>query len=227
MLALLTGLALPTFLLLSDIEAVAYHLQAYRESFVATGAPARLGLTTDQLLWTIRRTLDYATSRRPDLQFDRAALDNGAPGRLAFTDIELQHMVDVRALFALARKVRWAALALAAAGMAGVLALERRRWQEQLARGAIIGSAVFLALLGVLGVAAATGFGAFWTRFHETLFSNNLWLLPIGTLLIEMLPESLFQRLVLEVLGLFAVEVLAVVLLAIAYLRRAARAARS
>lgn len=224
-LALIVGLALPAFLLLADVEVVAYHLGAYRESFAGTGAPARIGLSEDQLVWTIRRSLDYATGRGNDLQFDRSELDQGPPGRPAFTGIELDHMVDVRVLFGLARTVRWAALGLAVAGAAAIVALERRRGWARLARGLMIGAVLFLGLWAVLAAAVLTGFSSFWTAFHETLFSNDLWLLPVGSLLIEMLPESLFQRLALEIVGLLTLEVLVVLLLAVVYLRRVAGAA--
>ncbi len=224
-LALAVGLALPLFLLLADLEVVAYHLRAYRESFVETGAPARTGLSEDQLVWTICRTLDYATGRRTDLQFDRSDIDHGPPGRPAFTPIELEHMVDVRALFGLARAVRWGALGLTLAGAAAVIILERPRGRARLARGLLAGAAVFLGLWAVLAAAVLIGFSSFWTTFHQVLFTNDFWLLPVGSLLIEMLPENLFQRLALETVGLLTAEVLAVLLLSAAYLRRAPGAA--
>jgi len=225
-LSLVVGLALPVFLLLADIEVVAYHFADYRDSFIRTGASAATGLTVDQLVWTIRRTVDYATGRRTDLQFDRADLDHGPPGRPAFSRIELEHMVDVRALFALGRKVRWAALVAAVVGGAAVIALGRRRGGPAagaggavLARGLLAGAALFLGLWAVLAGAVLAGFSSFWTSFHEVLFSNNLWLLPADCLLIEMLPESLFQRLALEVVGLLAVELAVVIFASALYLR--------
>lgn len=225
-LALVVGLALPLFLLLTDLEIVSYHLGAYRQSFIASGAPARTGLDADQLVSTIRRTLDYATSRRADLQFDKAELDGGPAGRPAFSQIELDHMVDVRALFGLAQKVRWGAALAALVAAAAVLALERRRGWTRLARGLLIGVVVYIGLWAILAIAMVTGFSAFWTKFHETLFSNNLWLLPVDSLLIEMLPESLFQRLALEIVGLETAELLVLLTLAALGLRSERRTGR-
>lgn len=222
LLALLTGLALPAFLLLDDVEGVAYHLAVYRESFVATGAPAATGFDADQLVSVVTRVLDYATGRRADLQFDRAALDGGPPGRPAFSQSELDHMVDVRALFGLGRRVRAASLAAIFGGVALVLALDRRRAGRRLAGGLLAGSALSLLASAILAAAVLVAFGRFWDAFHLSLFTNDLWQLPEDSLLIRMLPESLFRRLVLEIVGLLSVEVLLVVGVSGLYLRRTA-----
>jgi integral membrane protein (TIGR01906 family) len=208
--AFVVGLALPTFLLLADIEVVAYHLPPYRKSFEAAGTPAATGLTSDQLVWTLTRVLDYGMARRPDLQFDRAEFDAGPPGRPAFMTIEIDHMVDVRSLFGLARTVRGAALGLALAGAAALWVLDRRGGWARLARGLITGAAVFLLGWAALAAFAVIDFNAFWTLFHETLFTNELWLLPEDSLLIQMLPESLFRTLALEVVGLLTVELVVI-----------------
>lgn len=220
--SLLVALAMPLFLFLADVEGVAYHLSAYEQSFVASGAPAATGLTADQLLVVITRTLDYATGRRQDFQFDLSEIGAGPPGRPAFSEIEVAHMADVRALFLLGRAVRRAALWLVVLGAAALLALDRARGGARLARALMAGSAVTMVAWGALAVAVLLDFGSFWTGFHETLFSNDLWLLPSGSLLIEMLPESLFQRLALEVVGLLTVEALAILFLSAGYLRNRA-----
>lgn len=218
--ALAVGLALPSFLLLVDVEAVAYDMPAYRESFAQAGAPAATGFSLERLDWTMRRTLDYATGRRADLQFDRADVDGGPPGRPAFSRIEIDHMADVRSLFGLATTCRRVALFVIALGGLAVILVERRQGLARLERGLGQGAAAFLGAGALLAAAMLTGFSSFWTAFHETLFTNDLWLLPADSLLIQMLPESLFQRLALEIVGLLAVELVAILGLSV-YLRRA------
>jgi integral membrane protein (TIGR01906 family) len=220
MAALAVGLALPSFLLLIDVEAVAYDMPAYRESFAQAGAPAATGFSLEQLDWTMRRTLDYATGRRADLQFDRADADGGPPGRPAFSRIEIDHMADVRSLFGLATTCRRVALFVITLGGLAVILVERRQGLARLGRGLGQGAAAFLGAGALLAAAMLTGFSSFWTAFHETLFTNDLWLLPADSLLIQMLPESLFQRLALEIVGLLAVELSAILGLSV-YLRRA------
>jgi integral membrane protein (TIGR01906 family) len=218
--ALAVGLAVPVFLLLTDIEVVAYEFSPYRRSWESSGVPAVTGLTTDQLVWTLTRALDYATGKRPDLQFDRTELDAGPAGRPAFSETEIAHMVDVRSLFGLARTVRVASLGLALAGGMVLWTLHRRQAAARLARGLITGAAVFLLAWAALAVFAVSDFNAFWTLFHETLFTNDLWLLPEDSLLIRMLPESLFRTLSLEVVGLLTAELLLIFGLCRHYLRR-------
>ncbi len=227
--AIVVGLAVPVFFILADIEIVAYHRAPYQASFAANGTPASLGLTQDQLWGVMRRVLDYSTGHRADLQFDWAAVDGGSPGRPAFGQRELDHMVDVRALFALGSKVRWAALAAALVGTVLVFVLlrpDRRRALGRLASGLILGSALSMLAWGVLAFAVLRGFGDFWTTFHETLFTNDLWLLPVNSLLIRMLPEDLFRRLALEIVGLFTLETIVVLVMSAVVLRRNARPRR-
>jgi integral membrane protein (TIGR01906 family) len=201
---------------------VAYDLSAYRGSFATTGTPGRTGLDEDQLVWVTKRALDYATGRRADLQFDRAELDGGPPGRPAFTARETEHMIDVRELFARAAGWRLAALGVAAAAAVALVALEgRRAGTRRLARGLVFASVLSMLVWAGLAVPMVSSFTAFWDSFHLSLFDNDLWQLPRGSLLIEMLPESLFQRLALEVAGLFTAEVLLILVLLALYLRRA------
>jgi len=225
--ALLAAVSLFVFLLLANVEVAAYHINTYRKSFAATGAPARTGFTLDQLTQVISRVLDYSTGRRADLQFDRAELDSGPPGRPAFTPRELDHMVDVRRLFTRTRTVRWTALGMAAAGAAFLVFRERRRGLSRLARGIVFTAVISMAVWGGLAVVVVAGFDGFWTQFHLALFPNDLWRLPVDSLLIRMLPPELFQSLSLEVLGLFTAEVLALGALALVCLRRASRAGTS
>jgi len=220
--ALVTALSLLTALFLIDIEAVAHHIGAYRDSFVSTGAPSRTGFSVDELTVIIVRVLDYSTGRRDDLQFDRADLDGGPPGRPAFTQRELDHMKDVRGLFVRARTAAWMALITAAAGASFLVLRGGRRGVALLARAVLVAAVTCMALWGALSAVVVADFGGFWTRFHLTLFSNKLWLLPLDSLLIQMLPQELFQRLSLEILGLFTVEVLATAVLAVVVLRRPA-----
>ena len=194
------------FLVVADIELVAGRLEFYRRSFVRSGAVEKTGLDVDQLTWVVRRVLDYSTGRRADLQFDLAELDGGEPGRPAFIRRELDHMRDVRALFEKARVLKWVALGAAAAAASALALLERRAALLRLAR-AFAGVSVAIILgWGACAAAALADFGGFWDLFHEVLFTNDLWLLPEDSLLIKMLPESLFRSLALAVLGLFAVQ---------------------
>jgi integral membrane protein (TIGR01906 family) len=212
-----------TFLVLADIELVAGRLEFYRRSFARSGAVERTGLDVDRLTWVIRRVLDYSTGRRADLQFDLAELDGGEPGRPAFIRRELDHMRDVRALFEKTRVLKGAALGAAAAAAAALALLERRAAVVRLARAFAGVSAVIILGWAVCAAAALADFGGFWDLFHEVLFTNDLWLLPQDSLLIKMLPESLFRCLAFAVLGLFAAQTVVILGAALWWSRRCGR----
>ncbi len=223
-LALLVGLALPAALLLADIELVSRHLPLYRRSYLSAGLGETSGLDEAGYLLAVSRVLDYATGRSNELQLDRSELDGGPPGRPAFTPRELDHMVDVRELFDLARTWRRVGFAVAALAALAVGLIDLRRAGLRLARALLAGCAVVVLVLAVPALAALGDFAGFWDGFHEALFTNDLWLLPAGSLLIEMLPETLFRSLVFGVLALFAAQMLVLAVLAGIHLRRAAPA---
>jgi integral membrane protein (TIGR01906 family) len=221
--ALAVGLALPVVAFLLNVEIIAYHREAYRSSFLETGAAAVTGISVDRLEWVIIRTVDYATGRREDLQFDRAEVDGGPVGRPALSRTEITHMADVRDLFQVAATARRVALGVVLLGALTVILLDKRRAAARLGRGLGLGTLVFMGAGAGLAAALLTGFGSFWTTFHEILFSNDLWLLPEDSLLIQMLPEPLFQRLALEIVGLLAVELAGILGLSLALARRGSR----
>jgi integral membrane protein (TIGR01906 family) len=76
-----------------------------------------------------------------------------------------------------------------------------------------------LAVVAVIGVFALTGFDAAWTRFHEIVFSNDLWRLdPATDHLIQMFPEGFWQEATFIVGGLTLAEVAVIVVTSLAYL---------
>lgn len=141
---------------------------------------------------------DYLFARRDDL-----ALDGETQAALGgFTQREIDHMVDVRALFALERQVcRWA--------MAGAVALIALGWALAGAEGA-------RRRFGPAGAARFCGPDCWWwapwpwrwilkaafLTFHHLLFTNDLWLLSAQDLLIRLYPESFFAGMALRI-GVF------------------------
>ena len=109
-----------------------------------------------------------------------------------FNDREKSHMEDVRRLFSIGQKARVLA---AAAGLAlialGLLFGRRgaRRAGVLLALAMITATAVVAAV-----VLLRADFNALFIRFHELVFTNDLWLLdPATDAMIRMLPEPFFE----------------------------------
>lgn len=210
--AALLGLLFALVLLLALVEAVGacvpLYRQALRQAAVADGSV----LTETGFEAALRRTLDYTRGRVPDLQMyvHRASPVDLEP---AFSERELAHMADVRALFAGARLIRAGAAALIlAAALLTVGGLGRSRWGPGAKAAALrlwgrtlVWSAGWGLAFGV-GVAALAlvDFGWAFDQFHYIFFANDLWLLPLDSLLITMLPMWQFARLAAIIGGTFA-----------------------
>ena len=111
---------------------------------------------------------------------------------------ERQHMRDVRDLIVHAERVARAfmsvATALAVAGAWTGAGLKRRKRVALL--GALAGFGALALIAGGAVLAMNTsGFERLFVLMHETLFTNDLWLLnPSTDVLIRMMPQPLFER---------------------------------
>lgn len=122
----------------------------------------------------------------------RAYLKRGEGDILApyFSASEIDHMVDVYALFKLMRTLTVFILGLAALSLY-ILSL-RIGWRRTLKMTGESAIGVLVALL-LFSIIVAFNFHAAWFKFHEIFFSNDLWLMdPEKDLMIQMLPEPFF-----------------------------------
>lgn len=122
----------------------------------------------------------------------RAYLKRGEGDILApyFSASEIDHMVDVYALFKLMRTLTVFILGFAALCLY-ILSL-RTGWRRALKMTGESAIGVLVALL-LFSIIVALNFHAAWFKFHEIFFSNDLWLMdPEKDLMIQMLPEPFF-----------------------------------
>lgn len=211
----LLGALLALAALLSVTEAVAVCEWSYAHSLSRPLVLEATGLDRTQVRDLLMHVVDYARGGigRLQVQFPAGHQAAGAP---VFTQREMDHMADVRELFARGRWLRGAALALlglaagctvlAAAGPgrgpgASPAAHAARIWGSAFRWAAGWGTGL-LALTA--GLAVAAGFGSAFDRFHLLLFDNDLWQLPEESMLITLLPLGQFQRLALLIGAGFA-----------------------
>ena len=197
------GLLIFAVVLLGVTEFVAGWRPAYRAALRAATPEAAAGLDLPSRTAALDRVLAYSLGRAEEMQF---ALPPGAarPGAPAFSQRELDHMVDVRDLFSLARRLRWGLLAVLGVVAGGLLLAARRRGRGDgdgrltwlvLAEAGVAAGLWGLVFGLVVGTAAAVDFGRAFDGFHLLLFDNDLWLLPLDSLLINLLPTWQFARL--------------------------------
>lgn len=121
-----------------------------------------------------------------------------------FNQQEIDHMVDVRALYQTFRDL--GDVGLASLGLLLIGLALWSRWPglaRQIRRGWWLALGIFAGVLVVLGVYAAVDFSDFWTRFHYVFFTNDLWLMDYATCrMIRICPLELFSGIIAAFTGL-------------------------
>lgn len=115
---------------------------------------------------------------------------------------ERQHMLDVRNLTQTAggmSRTYLTAAAVLAVIAAWTGAKLRRRMLPKLIGGLGAVSVIMLLVQGVMNEVASGGFAQLFVQMHETLFTNDLWLMdPATDILIRMMPQPLFEQALLN-----------------------------
>jgi len=119
---------------------------------------------------------------------------------------ESRHMIDVRNLVWTARdtgKICMTLAAVLAVIIAWTGAKVKRRGLALLV-GTISGAALTAAIAaGAACMLRSSGFARAFTRMHELLFDNDLWLMnPAEDILIRMMPQPLFEQTMLTGAGM-------------------------
>ena len=181
-------LALPLFLVLSNVRIAANELAVYRYAFDRYGAEERTGVARADLDRAARDIVLYFRDDR-DLLDIRVAIDGQE--QALFNPREVLHMRDVKGLMGGAFSVQELSLAYVVGYIAVVYLWARERSLRHLARLVALGGALTLAALALATAAVVAGFDDLFRRFHVISFSNDLWKLdPDRDRLIQMFPQG-------------------------------------
>ena len=110
-----------------------------------------------------------------------------------FSERERMHMVDVRNLVFLCRRVMCVSWALSAIGIFAVCLREKWNASILLLRGAWQALGAMAGAILLIAAVCAVDFTWAFTLFHKILFTNDLWLLSASSTLIRMFPEDFFR----------------------------------
>ncbi len=199
--ALIGGISFVLFFLFISVYCVVFNRTIFHNSMVREYA-ADLNsheLSQEQLDYVIDDVLKY-------LNDGRELMDTsieGYEGEL-FTETEISHMVDVKALFTGVKILTIISGISAPAMLFFMYFLDKDHFKRRHKLFFIFtaaGTAVFLTALGVMMM---INFDATFVLFHELLFTNLDWQLSGSDLLIEMLPSTLFLRLGIYICVSFA-----------------------
>ncbi|MBN2898799.1 MAG: TIGR01906 family membrane protein [Clostridia bacterium] len=154
-----------------------------------------VNIPKDDLLPLYKALTDYMVDKRDDIQI-QAMVDGVAIPM--YNQREIDHMVDVKRLSMAAKHLLYILMGLTALGL---FHLVRRKIDfKHIFLGQLISTLIIF--VGFAGM-AMTDFTTYFIKFHELVFTNDLWVLdPNTSRMIQLLPEVFFRDVViLTVLG--------------------------
>ncbi len=196
------GICLLVTLLLTSIRMVSMDGEFFSRQYHKNGTDQYTGMSFADLDRVTENLLDYIKGDRENL--DMTAVIDGEE-REVFDQREKDHMVDVRRLFVLLDRSIWA-FGGATVLLAGLCVFRRgRSGIDRLARGFLVALPVFCVLILVLGIVFIFNFNWFWVKFHQVVFTNDLWLLdPAVSVMIRMFPLEFFYACCMRIVIGFA-----------------------
>ena len=202
--ALLFILALPLFLITTNVRFVGTESLLWKWGFERHNAEVSTGIDRAQLDRAADDIADYFRNDAPYLR-TRVVID----GRIEplYNPRETVHMADVKSLFSAVFFLQAVTMAFILTYIVGVFVWAGEGSVRTLARQVLRGVGVLAAILIGFAGATAVGFERVFTQFHALSFSNDFWLLNSKTdHLIQMFPEAFFYEMTLLLVGLTLVE---------------------
>ena len=202
--ALLFVLAVPLFLVLSNVRIAASEPRVFAYSFSAYDVPAVSGIERPQLDRAAREIVAYFRNDE-ELLTSRVTIDGSE--QALFNNRELLHMRDVKRLFLWTFRLQELAAAYIVIYVAAVFIWSREQSLRRLARLALVAGAATAGLLAVAALAVTLGFDTLCEQFHLLSFSNDFWQLnPERDRLVQMFPQGFWFDVTLGVGLLSALE---------------------
>ena len=202
MMLLMLGLALLGF------ERMALDWQRYDRYQAQLELAPSVGVSEDALRDVQKGVAGYLMGALPADQMNHTVEMFGTEQSI-FNEREMAHMVDVEALFRLERKVKLWSLGLGLVTLLGAMVVWRRGFRF----AGLVALGMWLWMAVTFAGANGFDFDRMFTRFHELLFSNELWLLnPATDAMIRMYPIQFFEWMARDIavsMGLFALVAVA------------------
>lgn len=172
-----------------------FNLNFYKNFYSKGNLTANIGTTSDELINNTSNLLDYLNGK--------AELNTSW-----FSEKDILHMKDVKILYSVSFYTMIFFIAIFIISTILIIFLYKNCTIFYITRTFNKTLLAFIVLIIVLASIISYNFNSFWIRFHQLLFSNDLWLLsPDESNLIKMVPEeffiSLITTIILHILILF------------------------
>ena len=165
-------LAVPTFLVTSNVRLAFDSLRLYRYGFEQYNVVRTTALDMGQLMMVARDVRDYFNSSQELLDV-RVSIDGEL--RALFNEGEILHMRDVKGLVRGVYRLQEGTGAYIVAYLVVVVLATRGRSARALAGRVIVGSLLTVGLLGFGGLASLVGFDRLFDQFHVLSFSSGTY----------------------------------------------------
>lgn len=149
--------------------------------------PDPLGMPLAERLVLARASIAYLNLPWGQADLGALWLPDGTP---AFNAREIQHMVDVKAVYGV---LTWCAVGMLALAGGATWALARQGARATLWGALSDGGLLTLFILLALGVWMLVGFEQFFTAFHLVFFKGDSWLFPTTDTLIRLFPLPFWE----------------------------------
>jgi integral membrane protein (TIGR01906 family) len=201
---LLFIVALPVAIVTTNIRLLANAPVIYDYSFDRYNAEDTTGLSRADLDSTAGALRRYFNSN--EKTFYHTVTEGGLTGPV-FNARETRHMEDVKQLFVWVNRVQELSVIFVLVYVVVFFIWVRDGDARQLAVHALVGLGLGALVLGGIGIVAAFGFDAAFTRFHELFFANDFWQLdPKADHLIQMFPEKFWRDITIALGAMCALE---------------------
>ncbi len=186
-------LSIPIFLITASLRGLVAAPALYEYGFRKYGIAEAVGISQEDLDRVVGPAFIHYFRSQDELLQIRVAVRGQE--RDLFTDSrEVIHMRDVKGLIHLDYRLMWGSLAVAVGFVVLGALVARRQLASTLARKALTGAVLTIALLAAVGIGSLVGFEALFLQFHLISFSNDFWQLdPAQNYLIALFPEGFFR----------------------------------
>ena len=187
------------------IQLVAFDRGFFESFYQSNQTSEKLDMSFDDLMRATDHLLAYIVGEKDDLELQVNV--NNQPVMM-YNQREIDHMVDVRDLFATLVVVQIICYLVFFVSLVVSYFVDRKQLKAVLFESSKLAVFVFGGAVGLITLFALVDFNWFWNVFHEVLFDNDLWLLnPRTDRMIVMVPLAFFQRLVAFVIGMWLVSI--------------------
>jgi len=192
-------IAVPVFLLLTNVRIAATEPRVYNYSYRQYDAPLRTGIDRAQLDAATGEIVDYFRTGSGDELLDVRVVVDGEEQAL-YTQREVLHMRDVRSLMQFSFRLQEIAFVYLVSYIVVVFLWSRERALRELATQSLLAGGATVAILGAGAIAVLLGFDTLFEQFHLLSFSNDFWQLnPATDRLIQMFPQGFWFDVTLAV----------------------------